>query len=269
MKKFFIIIYTLSVLFSCGDGGEKTLKMDGIKVETASASGTSQLTNEANSPKCEVSVNLQYADGKNAKDINKAIIRSGVIAPDYLLKTAEEMTMKQIADSFVKRYQQDYKDFYAKMYAADRQHPQLYDCQYSLKTTLLSHKKGIITAVADITMFAGGQHPTHQTVVRNISTDNYKLLTIDDLYIHGYKKTMQDIIIKKLCKTHGAKDLDELKQKLIFADGDIYISQNFIIYKDKVVLIYCEDEIAPHDMGEIRIEISDKEMGGLVKKSSE
>lgn len=266
MKKLFIFIYSLSLLFSCSNKDTSALDADDIKIESVSASGSYKLTNDANSPQCEVSVSIEYAVGKDAKSINKAIIESGVIAPDYLLKTATEMTMKQVVDSFIKRYEQDYKDFYAKMYAADKQHPELYSCRYALKTTLQSHKKDVITTVADITMFAGGQHNTHQTVARNFNTDNYRVLTTDNLYIHGYEQALQDIIVKKLCKTYGAKDIDELKQKLIFADGDIYISQNFIIDEDKVVFIYCEDEIAPHDLGEIRIEVSNDEMGELVKE---
>lgn len=267
MKKFVTILCALSLLFSCGGCGEKELELKGLQIESASANGACSLATDAASPRCEVAVELQYAVGEKAAEINRAVIRSGVIAPDYLLQAATELTMKQVADTFVSRYLRDYKEFYANMYANDRQHPELYSCKYKVSTRLLSYKQGIITAIADIYHYAGGQYETCQTVAKNIEMDSCRVLTTADLYIHGYEKTLQDIIVKKLCEKFSVDDMDGLMQKNIFADGDVYIPENFIVDKNKTVFIYCESEIAPHDVGEIRIEVSNKDMGKLVKSN--
>lgn len=269
MRKHFIIIYALFMLLSCGGGSDSAFEHEGLRIDSVSAKACCKLADGDASPKCDVAVNIQYVAGKDAKRINGAIIKSGAITPDYLLQNATEMTMRQIADTFVERFQQDYKEFYASMYNSDRQHPQLYNCDYKLNVRLQSLRKDVITAIADISFYAGGQYSIRQTIARNIQTDSCKVMTTNDLYIHGYEKALQDIIIEKLCKQFGADDLEGLKEKMIFADGDVYVSQNFILGEGKTTFIYCEDEIAPHDDGEIRIEISDKEMGKLIRKTSE
>lgn len=269
MRRHFIIIYTLFMLLSCGDGHDSALGHEGMRVDSVSAKAVCKLANDSVSPKCEVAISIQYLAGEGAKRINDAIIGSGAIAPDYLLQTAADMTMRQIADTFVERFKQDYKEFYASMYNSDRQHPQLYNCVHKLDMKLQSQRKGIITAVTDIYLYAGGQHPMRQTIARNIRTDSCKVVTTNDLFIHGYEKALQDLIVEKLCEKFETDDLDGLKQKMVFADGDVYISQNFILGKGKTTFIYCEDEIAPHDAGEIRIEVSDKEMGKLIRKPSQ
>ena len=39
------------------------------------------------------------------------------------------------------------------------------------------------------------------------------------------------------------------------ADGEVYLSENFILGKDDITFIYGEDEIAPHAVGEIRVKV--------------
>lgn len=269
MNKFFTVILCLFAIFSCNGGSEKEVEIKGLQIESVSANGACSLAGDANAPRCEVAVELQYAVGEKAKEINRAVIKSGVIAPDYLLQTATELTMKQVADTFVGRYLHDYKEFYANMYASDKQHPELYGCKYNVSTRLLSYKEGIITAVADIRHYAGGQYETRQTIAKNITMDSCKVLTTADLYIHGYEKALQEIIVERLCERFEADNLEALMQKNIFADGDVYIPENFIVGKNKTVFIYCESEIAPHDVGEIRIEVSNKEMGKLVRNDEQ
>jgi len=60
-------------------------------------------------------------------------------------------------------------------------------------------------------------------------------------------------------------NIEGLKKRYIFADGNIYVPDNFIIEKDGISFIYCQDEIAPHEEGEIRIKVNDSEIENLKK----
>jgi len=266
MKKLLSTVCVLFSLLSCGGGGEKESEREDLQIDSVSASGVCSLTDEPTSPRCEVAISLQYAVGERAKEINQAVIESGIIAQNLIVRSATELTMQQIADTIVSRYLRDYKEFYARLYANDRLHPKQYDCRYKLSTKLSSYKHGVITTIADVYQHAGGHYPVHKTVAKNIETDSCKVLTTDDLYLHGYEKTLRKIIVEKLCEKFGAGDLDGLMQQNVLADGDVYISQNFIVGENEVVFIYCDSEIAPHEAGEIRIAVSNKEMYEFVKQ---
>ncbi|MBQ3989723.1 MAG: DUF3298 domain-containing protein, partial [Bacteroidales bacterium] len=50
-------------------------------------------------------------------------------------------------------------------------------------------------------------------------------------------------------------------------DGKIYAPDNFILFKHKIQFIYNPDEIAPHDIGEIKIDVSYKALKGLTQQN--
>ena len=59
--------------------------------------------------------------------------------------------------------------------------------------------------------------------------------------------------------------LKDLKKDIYLQTGIIYVPDNFIIEKDGISFIYCQDEIAPHEEGEIRIKVNDSEIENLKK----
>lgn len=252
-------------MLSCSGNTDSTAQMDGIDMDSAVAKASCPLIEEPNSPKCEISLNVQYAKGRNAEVINEALISSGIVMPDYIPQTSEKMSVRQVVDSFAMKYTADYVEFYSDMYRNDKSHPELYNAYYHLTTESQSNRKGILTYLAHIRMYAGGEHETRQTIVKNVRLTDAKVLSLQDLFIHGYEHTLKKMLTEKLCRRFDVDDIDGLKAKTVFADGDIYISDNFIIGKDKLTFIYCENEIAPHAMGEIRIDIDNDDMGRLWK----
>lgn len=58
--------------------------------------------------------------------------------------------------------------------------------------------------------------------------------------------------------------MKDLKKDIYLQTG-IYVPDNFIIEKDGISFIYCQDEIAPHEEGEIRIKVNDSEIENLKK----
>ena len=73
------------------------------------------------------------------------------------------------------------------------------------------------------------------------------------------------MLVAKMAKDFKVKDLEGLQEKSIFVDGQTYLSDNFIYGDDEITFIYCEDEIAPHEIGEIRVDLDIDDLKRLMK----
>ena len=89
------------------------------------------------------------------------------------------------------------------------------------------------------------------------------MLTLEDVFISDV--AIKDMIVEKLIKQFDVDSFDQLKEKYIFADGQVYVPDNFILEDDKVTFIYCEDEIAPHEIGEIRVEFDKSDLKSYMR----
>lgn|SRR5574344_189038 len=265
MKKILLAIVAGVTICSCANNGTKNTMTSGLNMDSIVKDTSVALTEEANSPKCEIKLSLQFVKGKNADVINNALLRSGILMPDYLSLSDEKLDIKQAVDSFTNRYICDYKTDYAPLYKEDKNNSGSYNSIYTVKTSTQSNIENIISYIASIYYYSGGAHGTSQTIVKNFNIKNGKLMELKDFFVPGYEVGLKDLIVEKLAEKFKATDLKGLQKQYIFADGRAYIPENFIPGKDKFTFIYCSDEIAPHAVGEIRVDIDKSDIKDLLK----
>jgi len=123
----------------------------------------------------------------------------------------------------------------------------------------------VLVYIAQTTLYGGGEHEMKQTLAKNFNVETGHLITLDDIFMHGYEDAIKELIVKKIAKQLDVDDLKALQEKYVFADGDVYIPDNYILEDDKITFIYCEDEIAPHNIGEIRVELKKKDIKEWLK----
>lgn len=260
-------LFVLGTILLCACGGSKsrTATFKGLEFDSIVVDSMLALTGSENSPKCEIRLSIQYAKGENAEKMNALMLRSGVLSPDYLSLSNEKLTTKQSVDSFVSRFLSEYKQEYGELYRNDTEHAASYNCTYKVNTYTQNGADDVLNYIAEIYTYGGGAHSINQTIVRNFNVKTGKLIQLDDLFKPGYKPNLCELITKKCIKQFDVNDFDALKEKGVFRDGDVYVSENFILGDDDIVFIYCEDEIAPHSIGEIRIEIDKDELESQLK----
>ena len=251
-------------LCACGGDGQ-TASFKGMEFDSIVVDSIASLSKSSGSPSCHISLSIQYAKGGKAEAINDTVLRSGLLVPDYLSLSNEKLTVEQAVDSFVKRYINDYLTDYGALYRADQEHAASYECAYSVKTRTSNGATDILNYIATTRMFAGGAHAITQTIVRNFNVKDGRLVRLSDLFISGYESQLQEMLVAELSEQFDVDGLEGLQSKGIFADGQVYVSDNFIYGEDDITFIYCEDEIAPHDVGEIRIAIDIDDLKRLMK----
>ena len=134
-----------------------------------------------------------------------------------------------------------------------------------MKTFTRNGAENIVVYTAKIYTFGGGAHGINQTLVRNIDVTTGKVLQLQDVLVPGYEPTLKELLLKKVGERFNADGLDELNKKDVFADGHVYVPDNFAIDDDSFTFIYCEDEIAPHAVGEISVTLSRSELSRILK----
>lgn len=259
-----IFLFAAVSLFGCGNDDRSVSKVDGIEFDSIVVDTTARLTADANSPSCRISLHMCYATGRNADKINDSIIRSGILLPDYLSLSDMKMNVKQATDSFIKRYIDDYRSFYTKIFK-DLPTTQQADLEYSMHSHIEKGDNGIACYIADICN-RNGMAETRYTIVKNILTSNGHIMTFDDVFAPGADKPLSRLIGEKLCEMTGCDNENELFDKGYFANGNIYPSQNFMLCDDGIEFIYIVGEIADRDKGEIRIKTDYDDMKRIMKK---
>ena len=163
------------------------------------------------------------------------------------------------------RFVYDYLHDYGDLYRADTKHASSYNCSYIVKTRTCNGAKNILNYIATIQTYAGGAHEIKQTIARNFDVKTGQMLQLDDLFITGADSQLEDIIVGEMADDFDVNDLEGLQEKGVFVDGQVYVSDNFIYGDDDITFIYCEDEIAPHSIGEIRVKIDIDDLKRLMR----
>lgn len=243
-----------------------TLKADGIETETTTVDTSVCLINNM-PPQCHIYMKIKYAKGNNAAKINKAIAESALFPQDYA-NAAVGNDMEQRIRNFAQSYIADYRKELGPLFRADNGQAALYEKNLRINTSMKSERGGIITYTTMLSEIAGDGSATTLTKATNISLKTARRITTDDILVHGSDSFVKKLLCEKLCKKFRAKDMKALRSKGILCNEDIYIPDNFIIGRRHITFIFNSDEIAPHDLGEIRITIDDEELENLLKLKS-
>lgn len=266
MKKLIIAAMAVLIMGACGQRKTSTAKVSGMVIDSIVKDTCVWLESGKKGPKCELSLNIQYIkSGKGAALINDTLLRSGILAPDYLSLSQEKIQVRAAVDSFVSRFLKDYQRDYGDLYAQDKENATSYQVEYRVKTETHS-QDDVLSYIAHIYSFAGGEHGIDQTLVRNFNIRTGRLIHLSDLFVPGYEQGLKEMILEKMCKKYHAHDIEELNQQAIFADHHVYVPDNFLLDGDQITFIYCQDEIAPDALGEIRITFDQSELKKLMKK---
>jgi hypothetical protein len=261
----FSLSVVISLLCSCGKNHGNVSEVNGIAFDSIVVDTVAPLFDGADSAKATIHLDILYAKGKMQDKINASILKAGILVPDYMVLGGKSLTFKQNIDTFVTKYISDYRADFGEIYKQEPKSTQL-NVEYTVNTSVSEGKGGVINYIASIYQFSGGMHGTTQTIVKNIDSKTGKLLTLQDFFVPGYEEGLNKLILDKLTDMFKVKDLEGLKQQSIFADDNVYAPDNFIVNKKSVTFIYCEDEIAPHALGEIRVEISNSDLSDILKK---
>lgn len=255
-----VLLGTSMLLSSCGkaDIGEgEPVAADSITVDT-----TATLTNKPNSPKCKVHVDFKAPTNLPTKgEAMLPLLCSILPFNEEAANLPKTNPIEWVLHKFLKQYVEDYQRDGRLILDQEPDNNGL-NWEYRVKTDVRRYRDDVIAYIAHIHTFEGGLHPIDQTVVRNISEKDGRILSISDILIPGYDKTLLEDVVEQLAEDYEVDDIEGLRGKGLFIGIDPYLPDNFILGDGAIQFIYQCDEIAAHPMGEIKVtvRIADSEL---------
>lgn len=284
MKKIcFLLLLMLAVMASCQYQAASGSKKEGVVFDSLTVDSTTRLNADTETPSGELSVHLVYAkpmgdDPQSAEaawKINKALLSSDLLMSDFMAgvrptatkgltpKAYMEKALSLMSANFGKRYLADYKELFEEI--AD--FSPTYNRSYTVHTKVHQVSDSIVNYVADTYYYDGGAHGQAVTWARNFNPHTGATVTLADVLRPGYEAQLTLKIVSQLVWDFKATSLQQLQdEKGVFADMAVYIPKNYIIGSKGITFIYCQDEVAPHAAGEIRVTVTNKQLEDLKRK---
>ena len=230
------------------------------------------LTDDASSPFCDFSIDYSYLDEEDdsiASLINRAIQR------EFLGEAFGTLTPEVAVDSFKNVYLRDYRKEIGGIYQAEKalkapeeEMPAWFSQTYSMVTFVEEGQGGHINASANYFVDMGGAHPNQWSQWLNFDANTGKPLTKDDVFKPEAVKDIEQLLLDKLIAMQAelnpeeqVQTLEDLQRIGFLQLTSIYIPDNFLLAKDKVMFLFNRYDIAPYSAGEIVLEVPYEEIG--------
>ena len=246
------------LLASCGGEGAAPLPTKTVRVSKSLPIDGSEA-----SPCCKVDLAVAIVDGGDsvAAKINAAITK--------MLFDMENHSMEQAADSFASRYVNENTAFLRPFYREDRDDPSKrgwYEYWYKLEASISQPRDGFVACVATREFFEGGAHSIKQKQATNFERATGKPVGLDDVFVPGYRKRLEDKLLSLLKQKAGAADVRSLREKGYLYSSDMYASDNFLLGSDGITFIYNPYEIAPYELGMTELTVDYDYIEDILKK---
>lgn len=257
MKKITLAIaamVAIVMMSNCGSKGSGSAHGDDtiLPVERYEYTATTPITRADGSPECKVTMSIDYMTGNDevAQRVNSAV--TGILFPND-----SAASVPAAAETFAKRYANDYTRTFGRYFRADADRPERwaqYEFRYDIKTETGKGRGDITTYKAHVYYYEGGAHGIKQTLTLNID-ETGKNITLDDILMPGYEQKLRDKLFTALEKHANAKGLTALQEAGYLKTTDIYIPDNYVLQPDGIAFIYNTYEIAPYALGSITLTI--------------
>lgn len=126
--------------------------------------------------------------------------------------------------------------------------------------------KGLLNYITMWEAYSGGAHPISYYTVLNFNPETGEEIVLDEILKEGYEEALTNLLIVNLAKQLQVEGIEGIREKgYLYFDNEMFISNNFILGKEKISFIYNVYEIAPYAFGEIVIDITYEELKDLLK----
>ena len=254
------------IICSCGkaDIGEgEPVETDSIAVDTIAGvqgvhgvQGIQDDTSQKGqgNPKCHVHIEFKTPSNLPKGEAMFSLLSSILplnVETAYLPKTN---STERVLHIFLKQYVEDYQRD-GRLILDQEPNNEGLNWVYRVSTDVRRYREGVLAYIAKVHTFEGGLYPIDQTVVRNISEKDGRILSISDILIPGYDKTLLEDVVEQLTEDFQVDDIEGLRSKGLFIGIEPYLPDNFILGDGAIQFIYQADEIASHTLGEIKVTV--------------
>ena len=245
-----MIALTMMVMVACGgnDGVTAVENIEGVEMDSVVVDTVVPLGEGEDAPSLDLYVHVKYDKAGKLPVIKDSILLGDVFHVDAMEGGDSIKTVEQAAAATVSGTISDYVKDFGEMYAADKEHPEMYNVMLVTRTIAEVRKPGILIYTVMTVNHISSITSYMILVPYNIDIKTGKIMTLDDVFKPGYEQKLTEAIVHSLYKQYDVEDFEELQETGIFVNMNAYPSENFIIDKDTMLFIYEPNEITPYGM---------------------
>lgn len=240
------LAFVAAFLCACrGEGESHPSSFRHLKVEK-----TVPLDGSGRSPACEISIEADEMNDttRAARNMNRAIALH--------LFGGTQRSVASAADSFCAAYAEQYRRELAGLYRADRQsgiNSSWYDYKYRIATEHEQGLNGCLCYLIHKVKYEGGAREYREEQCLNFDAETGEPVKLEDVLPPASLALLPSLLTDELLKAYGCRNRKELREKGILRLTDIYVPSNYKLGRKGITFIYNADEIAPYEMGTIRL----------------
>lgn len=261
----FIFSLVLITLLSCGGNtrkgmsDENTTIEEGIRITPLEIHQVHKLDEQgSNSPELtiDISLSLIETDDKEVTDnINQAIA--------YTLFESESSDLTAACDTFIANCRNEYMEMRSD-YIDSREDAPWFNNSYNITCEVECGHKGILNYIIFNEVYTGGAHPNSYYTALNFDKATGKEIVLQDIFKDDYETRLTQELVVALAAHFKVEPVTEVVVRG-YLINDFYISNNYIVGKEKITFIYNRYDIAPYAAGEIMLDIDYNRIKDILK----
>ena len=264
-----ILFYSFAIIIftCCGNGNKKSNTVadrDNLAITPFEYHETYELSEHASeSPTLKFDFSLSLIEAEDSavtNNMNHAIA--------YTLFESESNSIEEACDHFIAQRKNEYKELLPEyINSKENDMPAVWFYNYYIANSEVEKGyKGYINYTIMWEEFTGGAHPSSYYTVLNFNPKTGEEVVLGDILKENYETALTDILINNLAKQLQVENIEGIREKgYLYQDSEMFVSNNFILDKEKIVFIYNKYEIAPYALGDITINVTYDELKDLLK----
>ncbi len=251
----FIVILFIGFIFSCREKQTANVPLQNqpsVMVKEVLVSSQNCIPD---SSKCSY-VRIKYPEfSKMSKsELNHVIVEKvKVVASDYFNENTPEVTLEQIAESFIK----DFEEF-----KADNQDYE-FGWYLELLAEVIHESEQVVSLRIYNESFTGGAHANSSTVYSVIDLKSMKELSLTEIISDTVK--FKELLESEFRKVKGLGENQSFADIGYFIDDEDFILNSNIGLSDESVIVHFNPyEIAPYSEGATTLELNRSDLGAIL-----
>lgn len=259
IKKTAVLFVTVFFLFGCGVNQGQTSDSQKISFEQVEISEKEGNCDDPNSDYCaEIIIGYPVFSIPEKKEIEKKI--NNFIKNEMLIPIFDGNVIDSF-DDLVRYFFEEYRQFKTDI-------PDSYQEWFIERSAIVKfYNDDFISLDFSEYAYLGGAHPNHYTQFFVLDLNRGNKITLQDIFIEGYKLILNKIAEKefrKLKELGEHEDLDE--SGFWFDDNRFSINDNFALSDDGVTFYYNSYEITAYAYGPTELIIPLAKIGDIMKE---
>ncbi|WDF53660.1 DUF3298 and DUF4163 domain-containing protein [Mucilaginibacter sp. KACC 22063] len=169
----------------------------------------------------------------------------------------KDTSLAKLSSAFIKTYQQYKKADTSEMFFT-----------LEANASIVRQDSSLTTLQYDSYKYTGGAHGGSFTSFVNWNTKSHKDLTLEDIFIAGYKPALTRVAEKIFRKQENLSDTASLATDYFFENNKFALNNNFLITPVGIRFLYNQYEIKPYAAGQTDLLVPYNQIKKLLKPNT-